>query len=102
MKKLLHNIGITNCVELDWWEKHTLTNPAGRHVDVVFTPTKHWTSRTPFDWNTCLWGSFAVIGRKSKFFFSGDTAYCPVFKTIGEHYGPFDMSAISIGAYNPR
>lgn len=32
----------------------------------------------------------------------GDTAYCSVFKTIGEHLGPFDFSAIPIGAYEPR
>jgi N-acyl-phosphatidylethanolamine-hydrolysing phospholipase D len=102
VKNLLLDIGITRCIELGWWERHSLIGPSGKGIDIVFTPTKHWTSRTLFDKNTALWGSFAVIGASHRFFFSGDTAYCPVFKTIGEHYGPFDMSAISIGAYKPR
>ena len=102
VKSLMKDIGITRCVELNWWEKHSLTGVSGKNVDVVFMPTKHWTSRTLFDRNTALWGCFSVLGPKSRFFFSGDTAYCPIFKTIGEHFGPFDMSAISIGAYKPR
>ena len=102
VKNLLLDIGITRCIELGWWERHSVIGPSGKGIDIVFTPTKHWTSRTLFDKNTALWGSFAVIGANHRFFFSGDTAYCPVFRTIGEHYGPFDMSAISIGAYKPR
>jgi len=27
---------------------------------------------------------------------------CPVFKEIGERYGPFDLACIPIGAYSPR
>lgn len=79
-----------------------IRTPSGRYVEVVFTPTKHWTGRTLFDRNAALWGSFAVMGSSQRFFFSGDTAYCDVFRTIGKHFGPFDMSAIAIGAYKPR
>lgn len=63
---------------------------------------RHWTARTPFDKNKCLWGSFAITAPSSRFFFSGDTAYCDVFKIIGRTFGPFDFSAIAIGAYKPR
>jgi len=49
-----------------------------------------------------LWGSYVVKGPSVNAFFSGDTGYCPVFKTIGHHYGPFDFSMIAIGAYEPR
>jgi N-acyl-phosphatidylethanolamine-hydrolysing phospholipase D len=30
------------------------------------------------------------------------TGYCEAFKEIGQQYGPFDLSAIPIGAYEPR
>lgn len=103
VKELLAGWGITNCVELNWWGKHTIAgDSASGDVEIVFTPTKHWTSRTPFDRNTCLWGSFVVGSEQGRVFFGGDTSYCDVFKQIGELYGPFDVSALSIGAYKPR
>lgn len=43
-----------------------------------------------------------MIGAQQRFYFVGDTGYCGVFKDIGDKYGPFDLSAIPIGAYNPR
>lgn len=33
---------------------------------------------------------------------AGNTGYCPVFKEIGDRLGPFDLSAIPIGAYQPK
>ncbi len=49
-----------------------------------------------------MWGSWAIIGPKHRFFFAGDTGYCDVFKQIGKIYGPFSVAAIPIGAYEPR
>lgn len=44
-----------------------------------------------------------VLGKQARIYFAGDTAYCPsLFKTIGDLYGPFDLSLIPIGAYKPR
>ena len=102
VKKILKSMGIDNCVELDWWSSQQLSTATGTDLKVVFLPAKHWTSRTPFDRNQCLWGGFAVITPNKRFYFAGDTAYSKVFKTIGEEYGPFDFSAIPIGAYKPQ
>lgn len=41
--------------------------------------------------------SFVIIGKKHRFFFAGDSGYCPVFKEIGEVLGPFDLAALPIG-----
>lgn len=35
-------------------------------------------------------------------FFAGDTGYCSAFEEIGKRFGPFDLAAIPIGAYEPR
>jgi N-acyl-phosphatidylethanolamine-hydrolysing phospholipase D len=107
VKSWLKARNITNCIELDWWESHEvksfdISTGKNESVKFVFTPTKHWTSRTPFDKNSCLWGSYVVRSPTSRFFFTGDTAYCDIFRKIGELYGPFDLAAIPIGAYKPR
>jgi N-acyl-phosphatidylethanolamine-hydrolysing phospholipase D len=99
--KILNSMGITNVIELDWWRSHNFVRPQG-NLDITLTPTKHWTSRNPFDRNKSLWGSFVVKSADKSFFFGGDSAYHEVFKLIGEKYGPFDFSALPVGAYKPR
>lgn len=92
------HINSDRIVELGWWQEHT-------HSDrsmVAFTPTQHWSRRTAFDLRKTLWGSFTIAVGKQRFFFSGDTGYCEVFDAIGRTYGPFDIAAIPIGAYNPE
>lgn len=93
-----HSCGITkNVFELNWWESKKF-----KDLEFVFTPSQHWCTRTSFDRNKALWGSWTVIGKNRRFFFAGDTGYCPVFKDIGKFYGPFNYSFIPIGAYEPR
>ena len=41
-------------------------------------------------------------GLGTDFFFAGDTGYCSAFEEIGKRFGPFDLAAIPIGAYEPR
>ncbi|CAN0439458.1 unnamed protein product, partial [Hapterophycus canaliculatus] len=38
-----------------------------------------------------LWCGFVVLGSRERFYFAGDTAYCPIFGQIGERFGPFDL-----------
>ena len=111
VKALLENdYNITNCIEMNWWDSHNIPsklteNPSlaqAEGIDISFTPAKHWTARGLFDRNTCLWGSFAVKSKQISVFFGGDTAYCGVFRKIGEKLGPFDLSLLPIGAYKPR
>jgi len=58
-----------------------------------------------FDLNKSLWGGYAIWTKNYRFYFAGDTGYThdiPIFRQIGNKYGPFDLSAIPIGAYEPR
>ena len=87
-----------NVHELVWWEEAIC-----KDGKIIFTPANHYSRRSTFDENLALWGSFAIIGKDgNKFWFGGDTAYCDVFKQIGRKLGPFQLSAIPIGAYSPR
>ncbi|XP_062338628.1 N-acyl-phosphatidylethanolamine-hydrolyzing phospholipase D isoform X1 [Osmerus eperlanus] len=92
--------GCENVIELDWWKENCV--PGHDDVTFVFTPAQHWCKRTPTDDNKVLWGSWSVLGPGGRFFFAGDTGYCPGFREIGRRYGPFDLAAIPIGAYLPR
>lgn len=91
------DLGIRDVVELDWWDarvKHGLT--------LTCVPVQHWTARSYFERNRRLWSGWTVAGRERRLFFAGDTGYWePHFKEIGARLGPFDLAAISIGAYEP-
>ncbi|CAM4954865.1 unnamed protein product [Rotaria socialis] len=94
--------GIKNVIELDWWEQFQY---AKKDVKIAFCPAQHWSRRTAFDTNKSLWGGYAVWDSTHRFYFAGDTGYThdiPIFKQIGDKYGPFNLSAIPIGAYEPR
>lgn len=43
-------------IELDWWEQYQF----GPNVEITFTPSVHWSKRSPWDTNMSLWGSWSV------------------------------------------
>lgn len=98
LKQWFHSRSVDKVVELNWWQRANFNED----ITVVCTPAQHWSQRTPFDRMKSLWGSFVVKGKEHSVYFAGDTGYCPVFKTIGEEYGPFDVSLLPIGAYCPN
>ena len=94
---LLSDIGITDLIELDWWETLEYQG-AGIH----FLPAQHFSSRSILSRKQRLWGSFLIEKKGKKIYHAGDTAIGPHFKLIGERLGPIDLSLIPIGAYAPR
>uniref|UniRef100_A0A183C377 Lactamase_B domain-containing protein n=1 Tax=Globodera pallida TaxID=36090 RepID=A0A183C377_GLOPA len=56
-----------------------------------------------FDRNKTLWCGWIIKGPRHKFFYTGDTGFCAdEFRKLGDIHGPIDLSAIPIGAYEPR
>ncbi|MEP6739882.1 MAG: MBL fold metallo-hydrolase [Caldimonas sp.] len=104
IKAWLAELGITNAVELDWWQSVHVGS-----TEIVFTPTQHWSSRSLGDRMKTLWGGYAVFAPDFQLFFAGDTAYSKDFADIharfAARHGPgrgFDAALIPIGAYEPR
>jgi N-acyl-phosphatidylethanolamine-hydrolysing phospholipase D len=97
LKAWFRNLGISRVVEMDWWSQHEENG-----LKIIEVPVQHWSKRSPFSRNTTLWAGWAIHADDFRFFFSGDTGYAPIFKEIGQKLGPFDLSAIPIGAYEPR
>jgi len=81
--------------QFDWWQGTTIAG-----LRLVATPAQHFSGRSLSDGNKTLWASWVLIGSQSRVFFSGDTGYFEGFKTIGERFGPFDLTLIETGAYN--
>ncbi len=97
LSNLVKSLGVRDVVELDWWDEHRLGDDS-----VACTPARHFSARTPLDRNRTLWCGFVVATTTGRFFYAGDTGFHPEFERIGERFGPFAISAIPIGAYEPR
>ena len=81
--------------QLDWWEEAQIGA-----VSLIATPAQHFSGRSLTDRNTTLWASWVVKTPETRVFFSGDSGYFDGFKTIGDRFGPFDVTLIENGAYN--
>jgi N-acyl-phosphatidylethanolamine-hydrolysing phospholipase D len=95
LKAWLADVGITDVVELDWWQARRFHN-----LVLTCTPAQHSSGRGLRDQNLRLWASWTIAGPGRRFFFAGDTGYWPGFKEIGQRLGPFDLAAIPIGGYS--
>ena len=90
--------------EMNWWEEKSHTFQKG---ELTFTclPAQHWSMRIApgVDMNYSLWCGWRVMSNERNVYFAGDTGYNDrIFRQIGNHCGPFDLSLIPIGAYEPR
>ncbi len=103
IKPWLAEHGISNTVEQDWWDSHTV-----RGVEFVLTPAQHWSARSPWDRKETLWGGFAAFAPDFHFFYSGDTGYSKDFADIVERFAArqgsksFDVALLPVGCYEPR
>ncbi len=86
----------TQIEEMEWWQQRLL-----RGVQIVCTPTRHYSGRALSDRSATLWSSWSVVGPQHRFFYSGDTGYGAHFQEIGARLGPFDIAFVKIGAYGP-
>ncbi len=93
--KYLQRWGVkpTRIEELDWWQE---TQYQG--VTLACTPANHNSGRYGWDSNSTLWASWVLMGKRERFYFSGDSAYDKHFAEIGLRYGPFDIAAIEVAA----
>ena len=82
--------------ELDWHESAQIQDTA-----ITAVPMRHWSNRTG-DRDKTLWCGFSVATKEKRFLFPADTAWFDDLEKIGERYGPYDLAALPIGAYEPR
>ena len=95
--KTVSSLGYKKVIELDWYDEQQNNN-----FNVTAVPAYHWSRRLGQKYNSTLWNGYVLSYQSKKIYFSGDTAFGPMFSKIGEKLGPFDLTIISIGAYEPR
>ncbi len=83
--------------EFDWWQEGQLFG-----LQIVFTPSRHFSGRGALDRAKSLWGGWVIKSSKYSIYWSGDGGYDVHFKDIGERFGPFDWGFMECGQYNER
>lgn len=96
-RALLQNHGITEAIELDWWDKTHLSD----RVTVNCVPAQHFSGRSLSDLDCTLWCGFVIQAAAGNIYFAGDTARGEHFKQIKEQFGEFRLALLPIGAYLP-
>jgi L-ascorbate metabolism protein UlaG (beta-lactamase superfamily) len=84
-----------NIIERDWWGSHR-----DGELEVILTPSRHYSGRSGFLANDTLWGSFVIRDTHSSIYYSGDSGYDSHFKDIAQRYGPFQIALVENGQYH--
>ncbi len=84
------------CTELNWTE----TAKVGS-LTITSLPARHFSGRSLFNRMETLWASFVLSGPRHRVYYGADSGEWDGFKEIGEQHGPFDLTMLEIGAWNP-
>jgi N-acyl-phosphatidylethanolamine-hydrolysing phospholipase D len=93
----LRKRGAAFVTELDWWSETVFGS-----ASFGCTPAQHFSGRYPWNRNATLWCGWTIRIGDLAVFFAGDTGLHPELGTIAQRFGPFDLSILPIGAYDPR
>lgn len=94
---LVRSCGSSRVVELDWWRETRIGD-----LLIGCAPAQHFSGRGLHDRNRTLWCSWALRSADSSLYFGADSGLHPEYRTVGERFGPFQIVALPIGAYEPR
>ncbi|HEY6808337.1 MAG TPA: MBL fold metallo-hydrolase [Gemmatimonadales bacterium] len=89
--------GAADVAQWDWWDQR-----AWDGVTIACVPAQHFSARGFSDRNRTLWCGWAIAAGGRRVYFAGDSGYHPEFVEIGRRFGPFDVSLLPVGAYDPR
>ncbi len=95
--RLLEKWGLADHRDLDWEEAHRVGD-----VEFIFSECRHRSGRGIGDQMKTLWGAFVIKTPAGNIYFAGDSGYGTHFSATGHRHGPFRLSLMPIGAYQPR
>jgi N-acyl-phosphatidylethanolamine-hydrolysing phospholipase D len=83
--------------ELDWWDEAMVAD-----IRLACVPAQHTSARGVRDRGRRLWCGWVIATPESRIYFAGDTAYYQEIVQVAAGYGPFDVTLLPIGGYEPR
>lgn len=95
--RMLRQRGFRRVEELDWWQTRDVDG-----LRATLVPSRHFSGRTPWDFDTTLWGGWVLQGERHQVYHAGDTGYFSGFRDIGRRFPRLDVACLPIGAYEPR
>ena len=95
---LLKPLGVpaSRCLELNWMDSIRVGA-----VQVTALPARHFSGRSLFHRFETLWASFSFAGPQHRVYYGADSAEWDGFHEIGQRFGPFELTMLEIGAFNP-
>jgi L-ascorbate metabolism protein UlaG (beta-lactamase superfamily) len=98
--EMLRGFGVTaeKISELDWTQSVVVAEGS---LEITAVPSRHFSGRSLFNRFESLWSAFVLGGAKHKVYFGADSGWWDGFAQIGAQYGPFDLTMLEIGAFDP-
>ncbi len=82
------------------WHDEVAVTVDGTPIRFAAVPARHFSGRA-LERDRTMWVSWAVIGPRHRMFFSGDTGFTESYEDAGAAHGPFQLTLLAIGAYDP-
>ena len=96
MGTILKKLGVREAHELDWTESLRVGE-----LELTALPARHFSGRSLLTRFETLWASFVLAGPKHRVYYGADSGEWEGFKEIAQAYGPFDLTMLEIGAFDP-
>jgi L-ascorbate metabolism protein UlaG (beta-lactamase superfamily) len=93
---ILGKLGVRGVRELDWKESLRVGE-----LELTALPARHFSGRSLFNRFETLWASFLLAGPTHRVYYGADSGEWEGFKEIAQAYGPFDVTMLEIGAFDP-
>ncbi len=85
---------------MNWMDEFTVPSNSSTPLTLTALPARHFSGRSFKRYGT-LWSSFVLHTDRHHVYHGADSGYWEGFAEIGEHFGPFDLALLEIGAFDP-
>ena len=94
---VLRQLGVpAQALEMNWMDSTEVGS-----VRITALPARHFSGRSLFNRFHTLWASYSLSGPQHRVYYGADSGEWPGFHEIGQQFGPFDLTMLEIGAFDP-